>query len=269
MASENSQNQANCKVIVCRADGRCVTKAREISRPHGLKHRENGLTVAIPTMNSWRGFLRGQISVYLDHPAVSHVIICDETGNDIIDMYQENILEHPKIHVYQNDIILGAYENKRQCLMKAPTKWVAVLDSSNLFDPEFFDAFIGCIMRKGEPKKTVYYAGIAERFLPLTASTEVRTGHFNGMKVSLDNWNRVLEMREWDILLNSGNVIWPTKVIRHFPELPKDISDGMDNMFFIRMAIEAGYTMSIEPTIHYVHTVLEDTPMLDVKDWVL
>jgi hypothetical protein len=236
-----------------------------------LKHRENGLTVAIPTMNSWRGFLRGQLPVYLDHPAISYVIICDETGNDIIDMYEERIIDHPKLRVYQNDIILGAYENKRQCMLKAPTKWVAVLDSSNLFDPEFFNAFINCIMRKGEPKKTIYCAGLAERFLPLTASTEVRTEHFNGMKVSYDNWNTILEIREWDILLNSGNIIWPTKVVRHFPEISKEISDGIDNILFIQAAIRAGYTMSIEPTMHYVHTVLDDTYTsdLDVKDWII
>lgn len=233
--------------------------------------REDGLTVAIPTKDSWRGFLRGQISVYLDHPMISYVIICDETGNDLIDMYQEHILEHPKLRVYQNDIILGPYENKRQCLMRAPTKWVAILDSSNLFDPGFFDAFISCILRKGEPKKTVYCAGRVERFLPLTASTEVRTEHFNGMKVSLDNWGKVLEMREWDILLNSGNIIWPTKVIRHIPQLPKDMTVSMDNIFFIRMAIQAGYTMSIEPTMSYVYTVLDDDTHLelDARDWIL
>lgn len=235
----------------------------------GLKHRENGLTVAIPTKDSWRGFLRGQLPVYLNHPAVSYVIICDETGNDIIDICQEGYDRHPKLRIYPNDTVLGAYENKRQCFMKAPTKWVAILDSNNLFGPDFFDALLSCMLRRGEQTKTMYYAGRAERFLPLTASTENRTGHFNGMKITKDNWNMVLDMREWNILLNSGNVIWPTKIIKHFPELP-DGTEGMDNMFLMRMAINAGYTMSIEPTMYYIYTVIEDSkePQLEVKDWV-
>ena len=234
-----------------------------------LPAREEGLTVAIPTIDSWRGFLRGQISVYLDHPAVSYVILCDETGNDIIDMYEENIIDHPKLRVYQNDILLGAYENKRQCFMRAPTKWVAILDPSNLFDPEFFDSFLSCIRRNGELNKMVYCGGVTERFLPITASTETRTDHFNGMKVSQDNWNNILQVREWDILLNGGNCIWPTKIIKHILSLPKDLSDGVENIFLIQMAIKAGYTLSIEPTMQYVYTVLEETPRLQRADWLL
>ena len=167
-------------------------------------------------------------------------------------------MTNPKLRVYQNDTILGPYDNKKQCFMKATTDWVAVLDSNNLFDAEFFDSFFTCIERQGEKRKTVYYSGITERFLPLVANTENRTAHFNGMAISRANWNTILEMREWKVLLNSGNMVWPTKVRRHFQEFPSKYSNGIANILFIRQAIQAGYRLSIEPTLHYVFTVIDD-----------
>jgi len=219
-----------------------------------------GLTVAIPTHDSWEGFLRGQLPVYLNHPLVSEVVVCDETGNDIIHMYQEGWIPHPKLHIYQNDTILGPYENMRQCFMKAKTEWVAVLGSNNLFGPDFIEGFFNCIHRSGEKKKTVYCAGMIERFLPWKCESENRTAHFNGMTISKANWNMILQMREWKLLLNSGNMIWPTKVRRHFKEFPsRESTDGIEHILLIRQAIQAAYRMSVEPTLHYVYTVIDKT----------
>jgi len=99
------------------------------------------LTVAIPTMDRW-SFLQDQVPKYLADPNVAYVVISDENGKDINVMCELELDSNIKLRLYQNNEQLGVYGNKRQCLLKAPSPWVAVLDSDNKFEPEFFEAFL-------------------------------------------------------------------------------------------------------------------------------
>ena len=213
------------------------------------------ITVAIPTMDRWN-FLRGQLPIYLNDPNVSFVVISDENGNDVNVLCELQMDFNPKFRLYQNDQILGVYGNKRQCFLKAPSDWVAVLDSDNKFGPDFFKAFLDCITRDGDSaKKTIYCAGEIIRLDLETGVTEDKTLHFSGMKITKDNWNEILNTKGWNFLLNDGNCIWPREVIKEFPDLPEEQIVGTDSIFFMRQAILAGYTLSVEPSMRYVHTV--------------
>uniref|UniRef100_A0A6C0DKJ9 Glycosyltransferase 2-like domain-containing protein n=1 Tax=viral metagenome TaxID=1070528 RepID=A0A6C0DKJ9_9ZZZZ len=235
------------------------------------------LTVAIPTMERW-SFLKDQIPKYLNDPNVSYLVISDENGKDINIICELEMDSNPKLRLYQNDTVLGVYGNKRQCLLKAPSEWVAVLDSDNKFGSDFFDAFLKAKERDG-PKadKTIYCAGFIQHLNLETGSIENKTNQFNGMKISRDNWNSVLKMPGWNFLLNDGNCIWPREVIKHFPDLPEDQIVGTDSIFFMRQAIQAGYTLSVEPTMHYIHTVHDgshwlqnaavSSRLMGLRDW--
>ena len=86
------------------------------------------LTVAIPTMERW-SFLNEQLPKFLGNPRVSYVVINDENGKDINIICEIGLDSNPKLRLYSNDAVLGVYGNKRQCLLNAPSEWVAVLDS--------------------------------------------------------------------------------------------------------------------------------------------
>lgn len=213
------------------------------------------LTVAVPTMERW-SFLKTQVPKYLNDPNVAFVVISDENGRDINVICELEMDSHTKLRLYQNDTVLGVYGNKRQCFLKAPSEWVAVLDSDNNFEPDFFEAFLKAKDRDGaKANKTIYCAGFIQHLNLETGEIENKTQQFNGMKISRENWNDILKMQGWNFLLNDGNCIWPRDVIRHFPDLPEDQIVGTDSIFFMRQAIQAGYTLSVEPTMHYVHTV--------------
>ena len=213
------------------------------------------LTVAIPTMDRWN-FLKDQIPIYLNNPNIDYVVISDENGRDVdIISHMEND-SHIKLRLYNNDSILGVYGNKRQCFLKAPSDWVAVLDSDNQFDDSFFEEFHKCKARDGDlAEKTIYCAGQIDRLDLATGEHEDKTSHFSGMKINRENWNDVLNTRGWNFLLNDGNCVWPKAVIKHFPFVPEEQIVGTDSIFFMRQAIQAGYTLSVEPTMRYVHTV--------------
>jgi glycosyltransferase involved in cell wall biosynthesis len=217
------------------------------------------LTVAIPTMNRWAGFLKKQFPVYVNHEDITTVIVCDETGADIEGICEDGYDEDPKVRLFQNPQTLGIYANKRQCLLNSQSDFTAVLDSDNFFEPEFFTAALACIRRDGSlAKRTIYCAGDNIRQFP-TGVTEERVKHFNGMRITRENWNRILETPGWNFLLNDGNYVWPTGVVRHFPELADSSVLATDGILTAKMAVEAGYTISIEPSMRYVHMVHPDS----------
>ena len=235
------------------------------------------LTVAVPTMDRW-SFLKDQVPKYLNDPNVAFVVISDENGKDINVICELELDSHSKLRLYNNDTILGVYGNKRQCFLKAPSEWVAVLDSDNKFEPEFFEAFLKAKERDGvKSEKTIYCAGFIQHVNLETGAIENKTFQFNGMKISRENWNDILKMPNWNFLLNDGNCIWPRDVIKHFPDLPEEQIVGTDSIFFMRQAIQAGYTLSVEPTMHYIHTVHDgshwlqnaavSSRLMGLRDW--
>ncbi len=211
------------------------------------------LTVAVPTMERW-SFLKEQVPKYLNDPNVAFVVISDENGKDINIICELELDSHTKLRLYNNDEVLGVYGNKRQCFLKAPSEWVAVLDSDNKFGSDFFQEFLKAKVRDGpKSEKTIYCAGDIQYYNLETGDTQHKTRQFSGMKISRDNWNDILKMPRWNFLLNDGNCIWPRDVIKHFPDLPEDQIVGTDSIFFMRQAIQAGYTLSVEPTMHYIY----------------
>lgn len=235
------------------------------------------ITVAIPTMDRWI-FLKDQIPKYLEDPNISYVVISDENGKDINIICHLELDSNIKLRLYQNDLILGVYGNKRECFLKAPSDWVAVLDSDNKFEPTFFTEFLKAKERDGPlSEKTIYCAGNVEYLNLDSGLTNYKTKHFSGMKISRENWNDVLKMSNWNFLLNDGNCIWPRKVIEFFPEIPEEQIVGTDSIFFVRQAIQAGYTLSVEPMMHYVHIVHEgshwlqnaavSSRLMGMRDW--
>jgi glycosyltransferase involved in cell wall biosynthesis len=235
------------------------------------------LTVAIPTMDRW-SFLKTQIPVFLEDPKISYVVISDENGNDVQTFCDLDLDRDPKLRLYTNERVLGVYGNKRECFLKAPSDWVAVLDSDNKFDSTFFTEFLKAKERDGSlAEKTIYCAGNVENLNLDSGLTNYKTRHFAGMKISRENWNDVLRMPNWNFLLNDGNCIWPRNVIKHFPDLPEEQIVGTDSIFFMRQAIQAGYTLSVEPMMHYVHVVHEgshwlqnatvSSRLMGLRDW--
>jgi glycosyltransferase involved in cell wall biosynthesis len=212
------------------------------------------LTVAIPTLDRWDRFLENQLPIYLDHPRIEYVVICDENGNDISKLMETEYGSHPKLRLYENETVLGVYGNKRKCLLNSTTDWVAVLDSDNYFQPEFFDAFFSALERD-KSKKTIYCAGQNLRLDLETRQVEDMTRHFSGLQISHQNWNRILETPGWNFLLNDGNSVWPRSVIETLPPMTEEQIVGTDSIFAMRRAIQAGYTLCVEPSMKYTHTV--------------
>ncbi len=223
------------------------------------------LTVAIPTMRRWKGFLEKSLPLFLNNDYVTYVLICDETGEDVEAIQASRWGSHPKLRLYTNDHRLGMYANKRRCVELSPTDWVAVLDSDNIFPDVFFEALFEVWKDEGSNSKTVYAASEIVRVFLKTGESEQRTNHFAGMRIHRGNWNQVLKMKGWNFLLNDGNWVGHKSVLDAWPPLPEAQVRATDSIRIVKGLVENGWTYLIVPGMRYIHTVHDDSEWIKTE----
>jgi glycosyltransferase involved in cell wall biosynthesis len=223
------------------------------------------LTVAIPTMRRWKGFLEKSLPMFLSNENVYKVLICDETGDDVAAIQTSKYATHPKLILHTNERRLGMYGNKRKCVELSPTDWVAVLDSDNLFPDEYFEALFDIWKDEGANTKTVYAASEIVRVFLKTGDSEERTRHFTGMRITRANWNQVLQMNAWNFLLNDGNWVGHKSVLDAWPPMAEEKVRATDSIRIVRNLIQAGWTYSITPGMRYIHTVHDDSEWIKTE----
>lgn len=237
-----------------------------------------GFTVAIPTMRRWSSFLAKSLPQYLEYDLVTHVVICDETGEDARAIEESSWANHPKLTVHVNKKRLGAYLNKRQCIEKSLPGWVAVLDSDNIFPEEFFEKAFDALQKESFNPKLVLASADNVRLFIKTGKEEKRTSHFSGLRITKANWNSVLQMPDWNFLLNDGNYIVHTSQLSSLnPNYKLEEVYASDAILAAKQFVQAGCTYFLVPGLWYIHTVHDDsewlktdrqsTRVLNTTDW--
>ena len=94
--------------------------------------------------------------------------------------------------------------------------------------------------------------------------------HFNGYQISSENWNQILAQRGSNRLLNSGHLILPTSAYKLLPKfIDHDYYTYSSSCIFIlRCLILAGYVISYQPGLHYLHLLYDDTSWTDAVEAV-
>lgn len=223
------------------------------------------LTVAIPTMRRWKGFLEKSLPTFLTSEYVYKVVVCDETGEDAQAIRASRWSSHPKLIVYENERRLGMYANKRKCVEVSPSDWVAVLDSDNIFPDVFFETLFDTWKDEGANPKTVYAASDIVRVFLKTGESEERTSHFSGLRINKGNWNKVLQMKAWNFLLNDGNWVGHKSVLEAWPPLPEEKVRATDSVRIVKGLVEKGWTYFVVPGMRYIHTVHDDSEWIKTE----
>jgi hypothetical protein len=223
------------------------------------------LTVAIPTMRRWKGFLEKSLPTFLANDYISYVVVCDETGEDVRAIQASKWFGHPKLQLHVNERRLGMYANKRKCVELSPTDWVAVLDSDNIFPDEYFEALFELWRDEGSSTKTVYAASQIVRVFLKTGESEERTRHFSGMRIHRGNWNQILQMKAWNFLLNDGNWVGHKSVLDAWPPIPEEQVRATDSIRIVKQFVEKGWTYLLVPGMKYIHTVHDDSEWIKTE----
>jgi hypothetical protein len=103
-------------------------------------------------MDRFDDFLSKYIPKYLENDFIDEIVITDENGNDakkLNNLYSNNV----KMKIYINKTKLGPFLNKINCCLKSSNEWIALIDSDNFAEEDYFKNMTEFI-EKEKPNKT-------------------------------------------------------------------------------------------------------------------
>jgi len=223
------------------------------------------LTIAIPTMKRWI-FLKDTLPIYLARPEVREIIVCDETGEDVKAITASSFGKNPKLRLITNEKRLGIYQNKRKCLKLASVSafeeaeaeakaegWVALLDSDNIFNDDWFETIAE--LDYSDPLKLYATADFKELNIQ-TGQLRYPAERFSGRTVTKSSWNSLLMEPSANFIINDGNWILHSTVIKHLPEdIQSSDLQASDAIFMLRRLILNGYSITYVRDLEYIHIV--------------
>jgi hypothetical protein len=94
-------------------------------------------SLCIPTIDRFDNFLINYLPKYLENEYISEIIITDENGNDI-EKIKQKFGDIEKLVLIRNEYKLGPFLNKLKACKQAKNEWIALIDSDNFADKNYF-----------------------------------------------------------------------------------------------------------------------------------
>lgn len=206
------------------------------------------IAVCIATMNRF-SFLKESIPKYLANPYVNELIIVDETGEDYAAI--TSMFSHPKLRVYKNEERLGIPHNKIRAMSYATSDYIAIMDSDNFADVNYFGAFRA--FTSSNP-----YSVNSSVFLPSFAKPNFKYHQFIGKPMTKENVKQFWPNNE--TCLNTMNLIIPRAFFSRFNIMAdKPMCDEVgcyDAIYFSLYSLfEMDATLYVVPGMEYEHRV--------------
>jgi glycosyltransferase involved in cell wall biosynthesis len=201
------------------------------------------LTIALTTYNRFE-LTTKSIANIIGDTRVKEVIINDDCSTDgSYEKLQEFYLDNPKVSLFRNAANLGMQLNKVATIGLAETEWVAILDSDNVFDSSFLDAFFA--VQKHYPD-TIY--------APSWARPTFDYRDFEGMVINKRNVGELVGKPFFGALINTCNYIvnkdyYLSKFKRN------DKIKGVDTANHFYNHISTGGSFLVVPNMYYDHLV--------------
>lgn len=216
-------------------------------------------SLCIPTMDRFDDFLSKNLPKYLSFDLIDEIIISDENGNDakkIVDMFGEN----SKIKINVNDSIKGPFLNKQVCCKLAKNEWIALIDSDNFADNDYFVAANHFIKQHITNKNTILSPSFAKPNFNYThlAGYVYNKNSLKQNKAFEDNNSH--KKTDSGTLMNTGNYVINKYLIdnidlRNETDTIKH-SSACDVIYFNTLLFEQlDMSMYIVPEMSYEHVV--------------
>jgi hypothetical protein len=155
-------------------------------------------SLCIPTMNRFDDFLIQYIPKYLENRHIDEIIITDENGIDIKKI-TKHFGENPKLKLFKNEHHLGPFMNKLRACSYARNEWIALIDSDNFADEDYFITSKNYIDANIKEEKNIILS-------PLPNIPNLNFSILDGMIYKKSCFPRS-EYFQYTILMNTGNYI--------------------------------------------------------------
>ncbi len=225
-------------------------------------------SLCIPTMNRYDEFLKYFLPQYLKNPLINEIIICDENGEDVKKIYNNPEFIDPRIRLYINEKRLGPLHNKLKTIKLATNDWIALIDSDNFADEDYFKEASSFILKK-KPNNSSILAPVAAN--PGKNSVEYATHAgfnfkaFAGFNINIDYFKTMTEDKfrrhnQLLLLFNTGNFILHKSLIQCLLLDGEDSNlktDFFDVFYFNTLLFEQipGLNFYVVPKMSYQHSI--------------
>ena len=210
-------------------------------------------------MNRWE-FLKDNIPRYQSNPFIDEIVITDENGNDA-DKIFNTFDDQSKLKVIINPQRLGCFRNKIKSILSASNDCVAIIDSDNFADVNYFEAFFKYIERNHYNNMHIYS--------PDDSIPDFSFKTFSNWKINRDNVLNFFEHHHSsNVLINQGNYILSKSLVQKidFSLYDNEIKSFnsadvmlLNYMFFKHIP---NFTLNVVPNMSYNHVVHSDSIVL-------
>jgi hypothetical protein len=146
-------------------------------------------------MNRYDNFLSKNLQKYLNNDFIYEIVISDENGNDNKKI-RENFKSN-KLVLSENEYVLGPFLNKLKVCKLAKCEWIALMDSDNFADTNYFQIAQNYIQNVILDQKNIILA-------PEKANPNFIFSDMSGFILKNGNFNMNSNI---DVLLNAGNFV--------------------------------------------------------------
>lgn len=250
------------------------------------KSEQIKISLCIPTKDRYDTFLGKYLEQYmtfLKDGIIDEIVIADETGNDynkIFQKYKDSILDtHSRIKLIKNSKVLGVFLNKLQVCNLASNKYVALIDSDNFADRDYFinakKYIVGLNSNRNNSDNDYSSNDYSSNDIIIAPSFAKPHEPLNYKKycetvITKKNIKQFINDIRFQTFLNTGNYILSqniTKNINYNISNQPNILDNItscDVIFFNLLALQqfANLEMHIVNNMEYIHNVHDDSEYL-------
>lgn len=222
-------------------------------------------SLAIPTLDRYDKYLSKFLPSYIANDLIDEIVICDENGNDVQKIKAN--FNSPKLKLYVNNSRLKVFRNKRKAALLTKNKWVAIVDSDNFANLDYFQnakRYIDNNIRENDQYSILAPCYAKPNFLFHWLAGE-KFDKSNFLEVLIRQHEKKIEKR-WtiEVMLNMMNGIYDRKVIEKLDiEKEKEIIDNspsIDSVIFNMLAMEQlNAKIHCVPGLEYEHNISDNS----------
>jgi hypothetical protein len=218
-------------------------------------------SLCIPTIDRFDTFLSKYLDSYINNEYISEIIITDENGNDI-EKIKNKYGKNEKLILMKNPIKFGPFLNKIQACKLAKNDWIALIDSDNFADTNYFICAKNYIENFIGDKKNVILA-------PSKAKPNFDYSHLSGFIFKNGSFreNKIKESQFIKshnagsvVLMNTGNYVLHKYLIDNINLTNEthniSLSSSCDVIYYNTLLFEQlDLNLYVVPNMEYEHVV--------------
>jgi len=228
------------------------------------------ISLCIPTLNRFDKFLQANCVEYvkfLDEGLIDEIVICDENGNDYDKMIKYDLfkkyIQNGKLRLFKNNEILGVFSNKLKVCSLARNNYIALIDSDNFCERNYFNVGIDYIIDNGLNNTNNNFI-----LAPSFAKPNFNFKLFQDHIINRNNIKQFLNGNQFGVLINTGNYILTKDIINNIKftnnkNILTKIS-ACDVMFFNLLVFKQfnNFNFHIVKNLEYEHAIHDDSEYL-------